>query len=134
MSQENVELIGQFYAAWNGRDFDRAVRIFDDEAFELHIIGGLQDLVGEEFRGREGALRFSRDMADTIGGRVEVERTFDLGERVVLTGTLEGSGAGSGAPTIMRIGQIWTFRAGKVIRVDSYYRAEDALEAAGLSE
>lgn len=40
----------------------------------------------------------------------------------------------SGAPAELRFGQVWTFRDGKVIRVDFYYEPNEALEAAGLSE
>jgi len=29
---------------------------------------------------------------------------------------------------------VWTFREGKVIRVDSYYTPDEALEAVGLRE
>jgi ketosteroid isomerase-like protein len=101
---------------------------------ELHFIGGFADLIGEEFDGREGLIRFWRDMLETIGGQVALESTLDAGERVAVITTVEGAGAESGAPATLRFGQVWSFRDGKVIRVDFYYEPSEALEAAGLRE
>jgi ketosteroid isomerase-like protein len=133
MSEENVETMFRVWEAWNRRDFESGIS-FAAEDFELHHIGGMSNLVGEEFNGREGLLRAWRDFADTVGGQVTVEKTYDLGERVALVGTVEGAGVASGVPGSMRFGQVWHFREGMVSRVDSYYHSEEALEAAGLSE
>ena len=45
-----------------------------------------------------------------------------------------GAGEASGAPITQRWGQVYTFRDGKIIAVDNYWHANDALEAVGLSE
>jgi ketosteroid isomerase-like protein len=45
-----------------------------------------------------------------------------------------GRGRESGLILDMRIGQIWTFRGGKVIRYEAVPSWEVALEAAGLRE
>jgi ketosteroid isomerase-like protein len=138
MSQERVESVHQFvleaFDAWNRREFDEAARLAHED-FEFHLIGGFADMVGEEFKGREGLFRFWRDLAGTVGGKAEVERTAEMDEgRLLVIGTLKGFGMESGAPSSFRFGQVWTFSDGKVIRVDSYYDPRDALEAAGLSE
>ncbi len=133
MSQENVEIVHQVLEAWNRRDFDEAVRVAHEDV-ELHFIGGFADLIGEEFDGREGLIRFWRDMLETIGGEVALESTLDAGERVAVITTVEGAGAESGAPARLRFGQVWSFRDAKVIRVDFYYEPSEALEAAGLRE
>jgi ketosteroid isomerase-like protein len=131
MSQENVEIVHQVIDAWNRRDFDAAVRALHADA-ELHFIGGFADLMGSEFKGREGMLRFWRDWLGTLGGQVALETTLDAGERVVIIATIEGTGETSGAPGKLRFGQVWSFRDAKVSRVDGYYEPSDALEAAGL--
>lgn len=133
MSQENVEIVHQVLEAWNRRAFDDAVRVAHEDV-ELHFIGGFADLIGEEFDGREGIVRFWRDILGTLGGQVTVEATLDAGERVAIISTVEGAGAESGAPAELRFGQVWTFRDGKVIRVDFYYEPNEALEAAGLPQ
>ena len=43
-------------------------------------------------------------------------------------------GKESGVTVNERIGHIWTFRAGRVVKLEAYAHAADALEAAGLSE
>jgi ketosteroid isomerase-like protein len=45
-----------------------------------------------------------------------------------------GAGDGSGVPVIQRWGQIYSFRGGKIVAVDNYWNASEALEAVGLSE
>ena len=104
------------------------------EDVELHIVGGLSDLVGETFAGHTGVIRFWRDIVGTVGGQIKVEAVHDVDERVAVVLVLEGAGAESGAPGTLRFGQVWTFWKGKVIRVDSYYTPGEALEAAGLRE
>jgi ketosteroid isomerase-like protein len=134
MSQENVEVVRQAFESWNRGEFDAIVRRVAHEDVELHIVGGLSDLVGETFVGHTGVIRFWRDIVGTVGGQIKVEAVHDLDERVAVVLVLEGAGAESGAPGTLRGGQVWTFRKGKVIRVDSYYTPDEALEAAGLRE
>jgi ketosteroid isomerase-like protein len=134
MSEENVAIVYEAYDAWNRGEFDDAVRRFASEEIELHIIGGFEDLIGEAFVGRDRVVSVWRELAGTLRLQMTVERVYDADEQVVVTLTQRALGAESGAPTTLRPGQVWTFREGKVIRVDSYYTWENALEAAGLSE
>jgi hypothetical protein len=67
-------------------------------------------------------------------GLEEIEEARELGELVVTRTWVTGRGRGSGLVLDMRIGQIWTFRGGKVIRYESRPSWEEALEAVGLSE
>jgi ketosteroid isomerase-like protein len=133
MSQENVEAVHQVLDAWNRRDFDAAMSVAHEDA-ELHFIGGFADLIGEEYDGREGMLRFWRDILGTIGGQVAIETTIDASEQVVIIASVEGAGAASGAPATLRFGQVWSFRDAKAIRLDFYYEPSEALAAVGRSE
>ena len=133
MSQENVEAVLRAIGAWNRRDFDAAMSIAHEDA-EIHFIGGFADLIGEEYDGREGILRFWRDILGTIGGQVAIETASDAGEQVVVITTVEGTGAESGVPVTLRFGQVWSFRGAKAFRLDFYYEPSEALEAAGLRE
>jgi ketosteroid isomerase-like protein len=134
MSQENAEIVRQSFEAWNRGDFDVALDRFGHEEIELHIVGGFEDLIGEAFVGRERIVGLWQELATTLGVKFKVEEVLEAGDRVVVILFQEALGAESGAPTTLRPGQVWSFRDGKVIRVDSYYTAEQALEAAGLSE
>ena len=134
MSQDNVEIVRQVIEAWNRRDFETLMGFGHDDIV-LHLIGGFADMIGEKFEGRDGVLRFWREMAQTIGGRIDFDDARDLGaNRLLVRFTWTGSGFESGAPAEMKTGQIWAFRDGKVAHVDAYYDAAAAVEAAGLSE
>jgi ketosteroid isomerase-like protein len=132
MSQENVEVVRAVFEAWNRRDFEAGLRFIAPD-IEFHLIGGFADLLGD-VKGRDGVLRIWREMAQTVGGRMDVDDAVDLGDQVVVTFTLNGTGAESGVPVKMQNGYVCTFRDGKVSRVDAYYDPAEALEAAGLSE
>jgi ketosteroid isomerase-like protein len=134
MSQQNVEIVRRAFESWNSGEFGAFVRRFGHEDVELHIVGGLSGLVGETFAGHSGVTRFWRDIVGTLGLQIEVEAVHDVDERVAVVLAQEGRGEESGAPITLRIGQVWTFREGKVIRVDSYYTPDEALEAVGLRE
>ena len=133
MSQVNMDIVRAVLEAWNRRDFDAAIS-HTHEDVELHFIGGFSDVMGTEWTGREGMLRFWREWLATLGGRIALERLQDAGNRVVVLGTMDAVGEASGAPSSIRFGQVWTFREGKVIRIDGYYDPEAALQAAGLQE
>src|SRR6476659_620115 len=135
MSEENVEIVRKVIEAWNRRDFETLTSLGDDDV-ELHLIGGFADMVGDTFDGPDAVLRFWREMAETIGGRIDFDDARELGDKnkLLVRSTWTGSGVESGAPAKMENGQIWTFRNGRVRRVDAYYDPAAALEAGGLRE
>lgn len=74
---------------------------------------------------------FLRDFPDaTIAG----EEFLDAGDTVVVGVTQRATGPKSGAPVHMRYYQLWTFRGGSVIRIESIMERPAALQAAGLVE
>jgi ketosteroid isomerase-like protein len=133
MSEENVETVLAALDAWNHRDFDAATRLVQEDV-ELHLIGGFADVIGREFKGRDAVVRFWRDFVQAVGGELELETVHDAGDRVVTIATIRGAGEASGIPVKNRFGQVSSLRDAKVSRMDSYYDASEALEAAGLSE
>lgn len=133
MSQTNVDVVRAVIEAWNRRDFAAAI-IHTADDVELHFIGGFSDVMGTEWKGPEGMLQFWREWLGTLGGCIMVESLLDVGGRVVAIGTMEAVGETSGAPSVIRFGQVWSFRDGKVVRIDGYYDPRAALEAVGLSD
>lgn len=63
---------------------------------------------------------------------VEVEELADFGEHVLARTRHHGRGKGSGVQVEHRIFQLWTLRAGKVVRARMYYDEAEAREALGL--
>jgi ketosteroid isomerase-like protein len=65
---------------------------------------------------------------------MEVERLIDAGDRVVSLFRIRAVGAGSGVSVERGDGMVWTFRDGKLARLDYFNDPAEALEAAGVSE
>ena len=69
-----------------------------------------------------------------MGGQAEIETILDADGRVLVIVSTRGAGGVSGTPGGMRWGQAHTLRDGRIVAVDNYYSALEALEAVGLSE
>ena len=65
---------------------------------------------------------------------IEAEDMIAVDGSVVATVCQRGVGRESGAETEFRYFQVWSFRGGKVIRLENFRERAEALEAAGLSE
>jgi ketosteroid isomerase-like protein len=132
-SQENVALVRRQAQTGNDRDL-AAFESTLCEDLVMRLNGGLADLQGTEFRGREAYMRWWRDVVDAIGGRVEIEAIRVAGDQVVAVLTLLASGTTSGVPVTLRFGTVYSFRGGCISAIDNYYNADDALKAVGLEE
>jgi ketosteroid isomerase-like protein len=60
------------------------------------------------------------------------EELIDSGDKVFAWIRFSGKGTTSGVPVEMELAQIWTFRGGKVVRVEEYFDRTEALEAVAL--
>jgi ketosteroid isomerase-like protein len=66
---------------------------------------------------------------------VEASELIEAGDSVVVKVIQRAVGKGSGVePAEMEYFHVWTFRGGKVIRLDVIRSREAALEAAGISD
>jgi ketosteroid isomerase-like protein len=136
MSEENVEVVREVVAAWNRRDLPAILSFADPEveyvnpplAIEPGTRRGHAEL-SEVFRKQWEA--FAPD------GRQEIDRAYPEGEEVITAGRLSRSMPGSDTQLEDRVAVRWTFRDGRVIRVEVLGAGssfKEALEAAGLSE
>jgi uncharacterized protein len=104
-----------------------------DPKIEWIVRGGPPDLQGE-FHGIDRAREYYAQWACAWAEwSWEIEDVCEQGDVVVTRTWLSGRGRGSGLVLDMRIGQIWTFENGKVVRYAALPTWEQALEAAGLS-
>jgi ketosteroid isomerase-like protein len=65
---------------------------------------------------------------------IEAEDLTAAGDSVLAAVRQRGTGNTSGAATEMRYFMLWSFRGGKVIRVENFRERNEALEAAGLTQ
>ena len=136
MSQDNVEAVRRTARAWNTDDLDGFLAELDPEvewhpSIEPALEGGLTI-----YRGHDGARRAWDDYR---GGawerlRIEIQETRDLGESVLTLAHMELTARTTGIEFRQEVGQLATFRDGKLATVHDYLSHREALEAAGLSE
>ena len=131
MSQENVEAIRAVYAGWSEGDFRAGQEVLDPLVLFVHppplpepgTYLGVEQL-GEYMRG------FLESWSHIT---IEAEDITDTdGDTVIASVRQRGVGRESGAETELRYVQVWSFRGGKVIRLENFREHADALEAAGL--
>src|SRR6266542_5171794 len=131
MSAENVELVRRFVDAFNKRDVESMADHYDPDV-ELHewpTAPGARAYQGVE--GVRSALDNWFEVWEWM--RVEIVDLLDAGDRVLVTLDQRAKGKGSEAEVEIRSYNVYTFRDGKVIRMELFTEREPALEAVGLT-
>jgi ketosteroid isomerase-like protein len=131
MSQENVEVVREAHERFSktGQPIWEKIDA-DTEVFDHDIPDGKNP-----YRGVNGMTEWLSDFGEAWDSYVmEVERLIDAGDRVVSLFRIRAVGAGSGVAVERGDGMVWTFRDGKLARLDYFNDQAQALEAAGLSE
>jgi ketosteroid isomerase-like protein len=88
---------------------------------------------GEVRRGAGATIAFFRDWIESWDElNVDWELHQADPDRVLAILTMNGRGRESGAPVDMRVGQLWTFKAGRALRMVMYYDVDEARRETGL--
>jgi ketosteroid isomerase-like protein len=134
MSQENVEIVLDQFAATNDRDFPRAMGHYAENV-QL-VVDPAAFLEGGTFTGRDAVGEWFGDWFATFepGYHFDVEEARDLGGVILLVAGHHGRGRSSGAEVRAQTGYLYTVRVGKIARVELFANRAAALEAAGLEE
>ena len=134
MSQENVELVRDQFAATNERDFPRAMSHYAEDV-EL-VVDRDAFLQGGTFRGRDAVGQWFADWFTTFesGYHFDIEEARDLGDVVLVIAGHHGRGRASGVEVHGQTAYLYGVRGGKIVRVELYPSRADALDAAGLQE
>lgn len=131
MSQDNVERLRRGYEMFN------ATSEVDPDLWAPDVVYIQSSEVGAGetvFHGPEGVARAVREMTEVFADfRVDPERFFDLGDRVVAYVRLRGRAKGSGVPIDAPFTHVATFRGAHIAHWRAYARREEALEAEGRS-
>jgi ketosteroid isomerase-like protein len=134
VSQENVELLRRGYETFAARG-EFAFEFLDPE-IEWRGPREFPDLA-ETHHGHEGVRRYLDKLFEAIEDyRMVPEEFIDAGRDQVLVFSREGGrGRGSGAEVQTHpTAHLWTIRAGKAVRMESYWERSDALKAVGLRD
>ena len=136
MSQENVETVQRAVEAWNADDLDGFLAELDaDVEWHPAIQPGLEGQA-TTYRGHDGARTIWRQDRGEAWERLtnQPQELRDLGESVLVLGHLDLTARATGIEFSQEVGEVFDFRAGKIVRIRDYLTHAEALEAAGLSE
>jgi ketosteroid isomerase-like protein len=84
--------------------------------------------------GADSVIEFFREWAEPWD---DLELDWQIHEagpdRALAIIDMRGRGRASGVPAEVRVGQLWSFRDGRVVRMEMYSDVDEALRAAGLA-
>jgi ketosteroid isomerase-like protein len=137
MSEENVKTVRAIYERFSEGDFHASADVLDP-----HVVLVLGPEFGPEspgagtYLGAEAVAAYTREslLAPWADFAMEAEEIVAAGDSVLVAVHQRGVGRTSGVPAELRYYTLWSFRGGKVIRIQSFRNRGEALEAAGLSE
>jgi ketosteroid isomerase-like protein len=134
MSDHNVELVRAIYDHMNRRDWAAIMAALDEE-----IVLVVHESVGPDagvFRGRDAVGRWFGEwfLAFDKDYRFELEEARSTGDRVFIVARHHGHGRSSGADVKQVNAQLHSLHEGKVVQMELYGSAAEALKAAGLEQ
>jgi uncharacterized protein len=132
MSQENVEIVRRIFDAWATGDFGTGLADLDpDVVFVVrHPFPEAIETVGPD--GIRDYMRRFLDNWETYAVKASDLRA--AGDTVVADAVQHGVGKASGIAMEQPFFMLFSFRGGKIARIESILNRDEALEAAGLSE
>jgi ketosteroid isomerase-like protein len=133
MSQENVEVVRRAFENFNRRDLAGAVDAFAPDAEWVPYLAALEE---EIYRGRDEIERMWREvLRDVPDFQIElVDVLAEAADTVVVKVEFLGMGRASGADIRTTVYQAASFCDGKVVSVQGFRTAGEALGAVGRSE
>jgi ketosteroid isomerase-like protein len=130
VSEENVETLKRIYKGWAAGDMSAGASDCDP-----HMVAVLPDPSPVVQYGQEAVSQYLRQFLQSWKEiRFEATAYRESGDTVVVEVHRSGIGQRSGVSVEDNVFHLWTFRGGRVIRMDIFEREAKALEAAGLSE
>ena len=131
MTSERIAIVRNWTDAFNRREFDSVVEDLDPE-IELHEWPAAPD--ARTYHGRDGVRKALDSWFEAWEWmQVEIEATREVGDHVLVQLYQRAKGKGSAVEVEIDTSNVYTFRDGKVSRIELFTDREPALEAAGLT-
>jgi ketosteroid isomerase-like protein len=132
MSEENVEVVRRYYAAWNAGGLD-AARVFWSDDFQWEDAPGMPD--SAVYQGPDAVAAHFQDLADVLGGmKVHLDELVPAGEEVFVRLRVKLDAPRGGLLLSGPIFETVSIEHGQLRRIRLFLDERDAIEAAGLSE
>ena len=133
MSEENIKLVREAFAAFVAGDQEKAAELVDPKVEFRGTIGGVQEgQVAHGVSEIDEAFE-AEDLEAWEERRLEPEAFLDAGDEVVVLLHEYRRGRGSGIELETRTAVVIAVSGGRVTRIQGYMDRDAALEAAGLS-
>jgi ketosteroid isomerase-like protein len=127
----NVATVRRFMDAFNRLDIEGALADADDD---IVLREWVEAPGSQTYHGHDGVRKAIKTWFETWAWmQVEIKGIVDMGDRVLVTLYQRAKGSGSGIEVDTTTFNLYSFRNGKVTRIELYTQREPALEAAGLS-
>ncbi len=132
MSQENLDTLRRIYDGSASGNMWAEASAYDPHVVYISQAG--EPNPGPHY-GLEALTNYMRGfLAHWQEWRIEASEFREAGDTFFVRVRGTGVGKGSSVPVEDQAFHVWTFRAGKIIRVEVFAQESDALEAAGLRE
>ena len=132
MSQENVEAVRRIFEAWACGDWSIGNDYLDEHA--VCVVSSDFPAFGV-YVGLDGIRAYWRDfLAQWERLTFEAERLQPVGDTVLARVVQHSKGRASGIEGDISYFMLFTFRGGRIVRMESIMGEAEALEAVGLSE
>ena len=130
MQSTKSDVVESALAAWNRGDFDAFASHVSEDVIWLEV-AGRPESEGSELRGRERLRRSLETLFDAWETyRLELERAYEVSDRVVAIVREVGRGRASGLEIDSRWGYVVTVDESEIARVDAYRDPDRAVAAA----
>lgn len=132
MSQENVQIVRRVFDAVARREVDPVLEAYDPDVVYDFSESGLDPLFASTiYRGYAGMRSLFKERFsawETIDD--DCRELIEAGDRVISVVATRGRGRSSGAEVELTHYGLWTFRDGRIVRVDWFRTLDEARRAA----
>jgi ketosteroid isomerase-like protein len=129
LSSSNADLVREAFAEWNTGDREGFLRFIHPEV-EIRVVSS-EVTGGAPFRGHEGYREWVATMEESFEVWELHPETFEeRGDTVVALGRMRLRGRGSGLELDQEIGWIVDVRDGRMLRLRTFLKHDEALAAA----
>jgi ketosteroid isomerase-like protein len=133
MSEENVEIVRRYFAAYDSGGLDAFAEFWHPD-IDWRAVEGYIDDVGV-IRGPDEMREYYRQWEETFDAiRTEIEELIEAGDDVIVLLRGVGQMKESDAEVDIRYAVLISIRDGKIASGREYSTRQEALQAAGLSE